>query len=323
MHRIIYVMFIAGLLMSNMACQTTYQAGAPEGRIDVIAHRGASEYAPENTVASFRLANEMGADWFELDCSLSADNALIVMHDCSLKRTTGLDKPIRAASLEEIRTLDAGSWYGPEFAGEPVPTLGDALDFAKGRIGVYIEVKGCTNDDLLHAQLMLAAGSQTTLTPALRSELMTLVTENGTDNLDLARAVIREVRAHDMAKQVVIQSFSPVVCLVTLSEAPELRTEMLASEDEDHPERWPMVVNFAKLIRTAGFNADADSLSEERIADFHANGMTVAAWTVDDPETMRSLAQWGVDSIITNKPDLARETLAGKDSPSSASPASL
>ena len=69
-------------------CVTTYRAGAPEGCIDVIAHRGASAYAPENTMAAFRLAAEQGADWFELDCTLTKDGEVIVIHDNDVERTT-------------------------------------------------------------------------------------------------------------------------------------------------------------------------------------------------------------------------------------------
>jgi glycerophosphoryl diester phosphodiesterase len=310
-------------LLALAACQTTRQAGAPAGQIDIIAHRGASAHAPENTIAAFRLAHDMKAHWFELDCSLTSDDALAVMHDCDLERTTGLTQPLRETTLEEIRALDAGAWFDPKFAGEPVPTLGEALEFAKGRIGVYIEIKGCANDDLLHAQLMQAAAGKTNMDPALRSEMMTLITQSGTSNLTLTRAVIREVRARDMARQVVIQSFSPVVCLIALSEAPELRTEMLASDSEEHPERWPMLTAFAKLIRAHGFNAHHESLTPERIADFHENGMTVAAWTIDDPEIMRRLAEWGADAIITNKPDVARDVLAGRSAAESQADSSL
>src|SRR5690606_19888430 len=89
--------------------------GAPHGVADVIAHRGASAYAPENTIAAFRLAKESGADWFELDCHLSADGHPVVIHDATVDRTTNGQGYVREMSLYDLQNLDAGSWKAPEF----------------------------------------------------------------------------------------------------------------------------------------------------------------------------------------------------------------
>ncbi|MFP4501603.1 MAG: glycerophosphodiester phosphodiesterase [Candidatus Hydrogenedentota bacterium] len=293
----------------GLGCQHTFTPPQVGDGAIVIAHRGASAYAPENTIAAFRLADEMHADWFELDCTITRDNKVVVIHDKNLERTTGVDRPVSALTMAELKELDAGDWFSPEYAGERLPTLGEALDYAKGRIGVYIEVKNSDDDRLLFGRMAAATQDVERLTPELRADLMTMVADSGTRNLALTRAVIDAVRTRDMANQVVIQSFSPVICLVALSEAPEMRVEMLASEDEDHPEHWPQLVRFAKVIRADGFNAHHESLTPERIADFHASGMTVAAWTVDEPARMLTLQDWGVDAIITNKPDVCRATL--------------
>lgn len=99
-------------------------------------------HAPENTMASFRKAVEQGVDAIELDVHLTADDAVVVIHDPFLERTTNGRGSVREHTLEDVRALDAGSWFGPEFAGEQVPTLGEVLAWARERCIVDIEIKG-------------------------------------------------------------------------------------------------------------------------------------------------------------------------------------
>jgi glycerophosphoryl diester phosphodiesterase len=110
-------------------------------RILIIGHRGAMGHAPENTMASFAMGLAMGADAIELDVHLSANGHLVVIHDSSVDRTTNGSGYIKDLTLAEIKSLDAGSWYGPEFAGERIPTLDEVLAWAKGRISLVIEIK--------------------------------------------------------------------------------------------------------------------------------------------------------------------------------------
>ncbi|MBN2310352.1 MAG: glycerophosphodiester phosphodiesterase, partial [Candidatus Hydrogenedentes bacterium] len=113
-------------------CATCGDTCGPRG-VDVIAHRGASAYAPENTLAAFQLAHEMGADWFELDCTLTKDGQVLVIHDDSVERTAGVKRHVSDMTLAELKELDAGSWKDPKYAGERLPTLAEALDLAKGK----------------------------------------------------------------------------------------------------------------------------------------------------------------------------------------------
>lgn len=110
-------------------------------RVLVIAHRGASSYAPENTMAAFRLAAEQGADAIELDVQATADGHLLIMHDPEVDRTTDGTGELARLRLSEIRSLDAGRWYGPAFRRERVPLLEEVLEFARGRLLVDIELK--------------------------------------------------------------------------------------------------------------------------------------------------------------------------------------
>ena len=125
-----------------------------------VAHRGASAYAPEHTLAAYRLALEQGADFVEQDLAVTRDGVLICLHDPSLERTTDVEErfPERASevvvagkprrvwlandfTLAEIKTLDAGSWFSPAFAGERVPTFDEAVALIRGKAGLYPELK--------------------------------------------------------------------------------------------------------------------------------------------------------------------------------------
>jgi glycerophosphoryl diester phosphodiesterase len=129
-------------------------------RKHVVAHRGASAYAPEHTLASYRLGLEQGADFIEQDLAVTKDGVLICLHDPTLERTTNVEelypdrsstvtwegKTVRAwlandFTLEEIKRLDAGSWFDAKFAGERIPTFQEAIDLVKGKAGMYPELK--------------------------------------------------------------------------------------------------------------------------------------------------------------------------------------
>ena len=108
----------------------------------VIAHRGASSYAPENTLAAFDLALQMGVSQFELDVHLSSDSHVVVIHDDSLKRTTNADGRVNSHILAALKALDAGSWFGTQFVDEQIPSLDEVLARYKGRVHLHIELKG-------------------------------------------------------------------------------------------------------------------------------------------------------------------------------------
>lgn len=112
------------------------------GRTRVFGHRGAMGYAPENTMASFRKAVELGVDAIELDVHLTRDSEVVVVHDANLERTTSGRGLVRDHTLAEVRTLDAGASFGPAFAGERVPTLDEVLAWARDRCVLDIEIKG-------------------------------------------------------------------------------------------------------------------------------------------------------------------------------------
>ncbi|MBN1559131.1 T9SS type A sorting domain-containing protein [candidate division KSB1 bacterium] len=133
------------ILISTIA--VLFSAGALVGSTKIIAHRGASSVAPENTLAAFSKAVEFESDYFELDVQVSADDSLVLMHDETVDRTTDGAGKVSSLSFEQLRSLDAGSWFAAEFAGERIPTLAEALDLALAssyRAGVVIEIKANT-----------------------------------------------------------------------------------------------------------------------------------------------------------------------------------
>lgn len=121
----------------------------------VLAHRGASAYAPENTLAAFDLALEIGAPAFETDVRATADGHLVLLHDERVDRTTSGSGPVAGLSLAQVQALDAGSWFDPRFAGERIPTLEAFLARYGGRARLRLEVKGAE----IEARLLSAVGA--------------------------------------------------------------------------------------------------------------------------------------------------------------------
>ncbi|NLP11924.1 glycerophosphodiester phosphodiesterase [bacterium] len=128
--------------LTTIACMFCACTSKPESvPFYVTAHRGASGWAPENTLAAFTKAIELGSDYSELDVRLSKDGVVVLSHDDSLRRTTGQSGAVWDYTLEELKTFDAGSWFGPEFAGEKIPTLQEVMRLVKGKMKLNIEVK--------------------------------------------------------------------------------------------------------------------------------------------------------------------------------------
>ncbi len=168
-----------------------------------IAHRGASAYAPEHTLTAYRLALEMGADYVEQDLQLTRDRQLVCLHDATLERTTDVEEvfpdravtvetdggprrvwPVAAFTLDEVKQLDAGSWFGAEFVGVRVPTLQEAIDLVRGEAGLYMETKDPETYDALGL--------------AMEEELVRVLAANGLD-----------AAATRTATPIFVQSFSP------------------------------------------------------------------------------------------------------------------
>lgn len=312
-----FVVFIIAIAMFVGGCTTLKKQGrifeADRPQVEVIAHRGASAYAPENTLAAFDLAAEQKADWFELDCYLSKDDQVIVFHDGTVDRTTNGTGPVQEKTLDELKMLDAGLWKGAEFEHEPIPTLYEALAQAKSRIGVYVEIKNSASDAELTEQLLEMAAESSEMSQEQADTFMAAVEASGTRNLLLTRETIATIRSLNMEDEVVIQSFSPIICFVAQYEAPEIVTEYLGGDDPEKPQQWQNYTQLGVFLAVEGMNPSYGSLTPERLEQFHAAGQRVQVWTVNDPEDMARLAQMGVDGIITDYPDVCLAVLEELD----------
>lgn len=161
---------VIGLLVAVGAGVVFFHGVRLEDDVDVMAHRGASAAAPENTLAAIDRAIEAGADWVEIDVQETADGEVVVFHDSDFMKLSRRNLKIWDATTEDLEEIDIGSWFGPEFADQRVPTLADVLERCRGRIGVNIELKYYGHD------------------------------------VDLERRVSEVVDAHDMGDQVLFMS---------------------------------------------------------------------------------------------------------------------
>jgi glycerophosphoryl diester phosphodiesterase len=117
------------------------RAPRPAQQVLVTAHRGSSTEAPENTLSAIRLAIAQGADWVEIDVQEARDGTLVLLHDTDLQRVTGDSRGVWELDRAALAKLEAGAWFSPRFAGEPIPTLAEVLDLARGRVALNIELK--------------------------------------------------------------------------------------------------------------------------------------------------------------------------------------
>ena len=161
----------------------------------VIAHRGASSYAPENTFAAFDLAIQMGVSHIELDVHFTQDNHIVVIHDDTVDRTTSGGGPVTSHTLAALKALDAGSWFDRKFSGERIRTLSEILQRYKGRVHIHTEIKG--------------------------------------HSAHLSEQTADLVRKHGMAEHVTITSFQKARLEETRAHAPDLPTGWLVAEVSD------------------------------------------------------------------------------------------
>ncbi len=120
---------------------SVFTINAQSKKVTITAHRGASGHAPENTLVAMKIAKDMNADFCEIDIQETADGKLILLHDGSLKKTTGVEKGIWEVNFDEIKDLDAGSWFDEKYKGEKIPVFSAFLDSLKGKMKLNIELK--------------------------------------------------------------------------------------------------------------------------------------------------------------------------------------
>ncbi|MCK5862104.1 MAG: hypothetical protein KAH38_06445 [Candidatus Hydrogenedentes bacterium] len=275
----------------------------------VIAHRGASSVAPENTMAAFEKAVELGADWLELDCRLTRDGKLAVIHDPDIARISAKNTCIAEMYMSDMRLLDAGSWFSRDFIGECIPTLEEVLTLAGSRIGVYVEIKSVLDEVPLISNMLEVVEDGQSLSGNDWEILMAAANRLSADSVVTARVVIDIIRAYSSRCRIVAQSFSPVVATVFRHEAPELRFEFLGADLPEPPNIWQHYIEYGRRINVSGFNINKESMTEKRVKEFHEMGKTCAVWVVNEQEDIEACVRCDADAIITNKPDFCHEVL--------------
>ncbi|MDB6137539.1 MAG: glycerophosphodiester phosphodiesterase [Verrucomicrobiaceae bacterium] len=245
--------------------------------VEIIAHRGASHEAPENTLASFRLGWEQQADGDELDVYLTTDDQVIVIHDANTKRTTGVDMAVAKKSLRELQTLDAGSFKGPQWKGEKLPALAEVVaTIPKGR-RLFIEIK-CGPEVLAALERVLGASGK-------KPEQLVII-GFGDETMRQAKLKFPHLK---------------VYWLASMKPAKNGGTALTLDE----------VISKAKGLGVDGVDLAAEpQMDAAFVSKIHAAGLQMYVWTVDDPKLAASLAKAGVDGITTNRPGWMREQLA-------------
>jgi glycerophosphoryl diester phosphodiesterase len=232
----------------------------------VIGHRGAAAYAPENTLEGLREAARRGAGWVELDAKLTGDGVVVLMHDDTLDRTTDGAGPVAQTAYAAISRLDAGAWFGPAWRGARVPTLADALALlVELGLQANVEIKPCPGREVETARAVVAVLQRSW--PAARA--WPLLSSFARESLAAAQAA-----------------------------ASALPRGLLIWE---HPADWAAA---ARALACVTVHCAHQYLTPEWAAAIRQAGYGLAVYTVNEPALATRLAGWGVQCIISDRPDV-------------------
>ena len=233
----------------------------------IIAHRGSSGTAPENTLAAFRQAVKAGVDMIELDVRLTADRRLVVFHDRRLGRTARGFGPIWDKTFMELRGLDAGSWYGRHFHGEKIPTLHEVFHVVPRRVGINIEVK--TDGD-------------------------------PRKSLGLEEVLLDTIRIEAAERIILVTSFNHRLLRNLHRQAQHLRLGALYMPVRDVGKK-PSAL--ARRFGVSAFVCSRTQLRRRVVRNAHRHGMSVMAYGVNTARHLARARRFGVDAIITDYPE--------------------
>ena len=233
----------------------------------IIAHRGSSGTAPENTLAAFRLAVKEGADMIELDVRLTADRHLVVFHDRRLGRTAGGHGPIWTKTLAELRGLDAGTWFGQRFRGEKIPTLHEVFRAVPRKVGINVEVK--TDGD-----------------PRKKA--------------DLEEVLLAAIRTEAEERTILVSSFNHALLRRLHRLAPHLTLGALYMPVRDVGKR-PSAL--AHRLGVSAFICSRSQLRKRFVRNAHHHALAVLVYGVNTARHLARARRFGVDGIITDFPE--------------------
>jgi glycerophosphoryl diester phosphodiesterase len=237
-----------------------------------IAHRGASGECPENTMVAFRRAIEQSANMIECDLQLTADGHVVVCHDWTVDRTTNGHGRVCELTLAQVRTLDAGSWRGERFAGEPVPTLEELLELALPQTALNLELKCRDGADAAHR---------------------------------LAMAVLASVSRFDGLDSVIFSSFDAETLEAVRDVSPYAQIGILWSVPP-----FDLAWEVARDLGAIALHPAAESVTPEVVEQAHEHGLAVYAWTANELTHMVDLIGKGVDGLFSDLPGRLLEARA-------------
>lgn len=232
-----------------------------EGR--VIAHRGASGHAPENTIAAMQRAAQLGARWVEVDVKLTQDGVLVLMHDDTLERTTNARGPVQNATAATLAGLDAGRWFGAAFAGERIPTFAQFADIcATLKLRANIEIKACPGRER-ETGAALAAG----------------------------------LRRHWTSEPPLISSFAESASDAFHAVMPEIPRGFLTGAIPPDARLAPLAGRYVAI------HAGVNHLKVQDVRRAKAQGFQILVWTVNDAQQAKALFDMGVDAVFSDYPE--------------------
>ncbi len=238
----------------------------------VIGHRGAAAYAPENTIEGIHTAADIGVKWVELDVKLTKDDVPILFHDDDLERTTNGHGLVAEITYEELKQLEAGSWFSDSFAGIKIPTLEEAIDALIERdLGLNLEIKPCPGREKDTAEIALDILSQYW------------------DN-------------HD---GLLISSFEHVSLEAAMDVATDWPRGLLLGGDEIS-DNW---LELADYLHVKTINFGTQLVTPEIISTTLENDYIPLVYTVNEPELARELQSIGVKTVFSDEPDVIMENM--------------
>ena len=230
----------------------------------LIAHRGASAYAPENTMAAFELALKMGAEEVEFDVHQTKDGRLVVIHDADLKRVSKSPKRVRDLTLKELQSFDVGEWFHARFSGERVPALDEVLALLKGKAVPHVELKCPVKT-----------------------------------NPGVAENLLETLKRRDPKGKSVVSSFDhPSLAALRKLDA-KLRLGVLTGMPIG-----ARVLKTAADLKATSLDVSRRGLNAKAVQAAHDKGLKVLAYTVNDAAELDKLEKAGVDGVFTNHPDI-------------------
>ena len=278
----------------------------------IIAHRGASHLAPENTLTAFRLAKTLGADGFECDVQITRDRHLVVAHDYLTDLKTGVHGNIPDMDFDDLRQLDFGKWKSPEFAGEKIPTLEEVLEVAQDFRMIHIELKPYLDRDeeivdrIIDAVLDAGLEEKAVLT-SFEYGALRRVKERMPQMATCAMTLSPESQLSQPAtfwEKLGLKKTDP---LVEKLSSPQALSEAAALLED------PSSLEFGFPVDYVGPEYHAFFRDKDLIPNAHAHGFKVAPWPVgvESRDDLRQLFRLDPELVVTNKPEVAVSILTG------------